>query len=215
MVAMKNNKLQKRMDQIAQVLGELYPNPSCALNFSCPLELLIATILSAQCTDKRVNEVSQTLFKKYRTVEDYANVSQEEFEEDIRSTGFYHNKAKNIRACCTEIISRFGGEVPDNLEDLESLPGVGHKTANVVLTNAFGISSGIPVDTHVIRLSNRWELVDTKDPLKIEAVLKELIPQENWTDVGHQIILQGRAVCSARKPDCENCPMSGFCPKKL
>lgn len=185
------------------------------LQYHNPYELLVAVILSAQCTDKRVNEVSQTLFKKYRTPEDYANASQEEFEEDIRSTGFYHNKAKNIRACCAEIIERFGGEVPDNLEDLESLPGVGHKTANVVLTNAFGISSGIPVDTHVIRLSNRWELVDTKDPLKIEAVLKELIPQENWTDVGHQIILHGRAICSARKPDCENCPMSVFCPKKL
>ncbi len=200
------------MSQIVQVLGDLYPNPRCALNFRSPLELLIATILSAQCTDKRVNEVTQTLFEKYRTVEDFAQSNQEEFEEDIRSTGFYHNKAKNIRACCADLIERFGGEVPQTLEELESLPGVGHKTANVVLTNAFGIASGIPVDTHVIRLTNRWELVDTKDPVKIEAVLKELIPQSDWTDVGHQIILHGRALCSARKPNCAQCPMNAFCP---
>lgn len=208
-----SKKIKDRMAKIADVLADLYPNPRCALDFTCPLEILIATILSAQCTDKRVNEVSKTLFKKYRTAADYASVSQEELEVDIHSTGFYRNKAKNIRACCAELMEKYNGEVPTDQKALESLPGVGHKTANVVLTNAFGIVSGIAVDTHVIRLTNRWGLVETEDPLKIEKVLLEIIPQENWIERGHQIILHGRAVCSARKPNCAQCPMASFCPK--
>ncbi len=210
---MPNKQLAGRMSKIAEILAQLYPNPRCALDYTCPLELLIATILSAQCTDKRINIVTKTLFKKYRSAADYAQVSQEEFESDIQSTGFFRNKAKNIRECCAILVEKYNGEVPSDREQLESLPGVGHKTANVVLGNAFGIVTGIPVDTHVIRLSNRWQLVETENPVKIEQVLMDLNPQETWFELGHQIIMHGRAVCVARSPRCEQCPMADFCPK--
>ena len=204
--------LSTRMKKIAAELAVLYPSPKCALNFRNPLEILIATILSAQCTDNRVNMVTADLFQKYQTAEDFANAPIEDLEAAIHSTGFYHNKAKNIKNCCAQLIEKYNGEVPPDIEKLAELPGVGRKTANVVLTNGFGIASGIAVDTHVIRLTNRWGLVETEDPLKIENVLTENNPQENWIDLGHQIILHGRAVCSARKPHCDSCTMAAFCP---
>ena len=204
--------LTSRMKKIAAELAVLYPNPKCALNFRNPLEILIATILSAQCTDNRVNMVTQELFQRYQTAQDFANAPIEDLEAAIHSTGFFHNKAKNIKSCCSQLIERYDGVVPADMEKLSALPGVGRKTANVVLTNAFGISSGIPVDTHVIRLTNRWELVDTEDPLKIEKVLLELNPQDTWIDLGHQIIFHGRAVCTARAPHCDRCTMAAFCP---
>jgi endonuclease-3 len=174
------------------------------------LELLIATILSAQCTDKRVNEVTKTLFKKYKTPKDYAQTPLEMLEEDIRSTGFYHNKAKNIRLCCAELVNRFRGEIPRTLEELVTLPGIGRKTANVVLGNAFGVP-GIVVDTHVGRISQRLGLTDEKDPVKIEFALMPLIPKEKWVLFSHQLIEHGRSLCLARGPKCPDCFLRPWC----
>lgn len=193
-------------------LRRLYPDAKCSLNYSNPLELLVATQLSAQCTDERVNVVTVHLFQKYRSVEDFATVSQEELEQDIRSTGFYRNKAKNIRAACQRIITDFGGEVPRTMSDMLSLAGVARKTANVVLGNAFGIVEGVVVDTHVGRLSRRFGWTKSEDPVKIEQELMRIIPEKDWLDLSHLLIFHGRAICDARKPLCERCTLADLCP---
>lgn len=193
-------------------LRHLYPDAKTSLNFSNPLELLIATMLSAQSTDERVNRVTAELFKKYRRVEDYATVSQEELEQDIQSTGFYHSKAKNIRAAAQRIMANYGGEVPRRMEDLITLPGVGRKTANVVLGNAFGIVEGIVVDTHVGRLARRFGWTSNEDPVKVEQELMRIIPRKDWLDLSHMLIYHGRAICLARKPLCAQCALVHLCP---
>jgi len=193
-------------------LWKLYPGATCSLDYSNALEMLIATQLSAQCTDERVNIVTTQLFKKYRTVEDFATVSQEELEQDIKSTGFYRNKAKNIRVACQRIITEYGGEVPRTMSDLLSLAGVARKTANVVLGNAFGIMVGFVVDTHIGRLSRRLGWTKQDDPVKIEQDLMRIIPQKDWLDLGHLLIFHGRAICNARKPLCAQCTLAHLCP---
>ncbi|MDK2892247.1 endonuclease III [Methanohalophilus sp.] len=200
---------------IWEILKKEYPNPQAALHFSNPLELLIATILSAQCTDAQVNMVTEKLFKKYRTVEDFANADQEALEKEIYSTGFYRNKAKHIRESAQIIITEFGGEVPDNMEDLLTLPGVARKTANIVLARGFGIIDGVAVDTHVKRLSGRLGLSKNKDPVKIEKDLMQLTDREEWDDLSMTFILHGRNVCDARKPKCGICKISELCPSSL
>jgi len=203
---------RQRVAAILPILKRTYPAAKCSLDHRTPLELLVATILSAQSTDERVNIVTKDLFKKYRKAEDYANVSQEELERDIHSTGFYRNKAKSIRAMAQALIERFGGKVPDTMEDLTSLAGVGRKTANVVLGNAFGKNVGIVVDTHVTRLSWRLGLTKHEDAVKIEQDLMQVVPQEDWTLFSHLLIFHGRAICQARNPQCEQCPIRQFCP---
>jgi endonuclease III len=193
-------------------LYALYPEPLCELQFRNPLEILIATILSAQCTDERVNIVTRTLFEKYRKAEDYLAVPQEELEDDIRPTGFFRNKAKNIRGACRRILDVYDGQVPDSMAELLTLPGVARKTANVVLGNIFNKAEGIAVDTHVTRLSGRLGLSQHVDPVKIEVDLMRLFPRERWTDVTHLLILHGRRVCSARKPNCPACTLNDVCP---
>ncbi|MDD5328142.1 MAG: endonuclease III [Phycisphaerae bacterium] len=200
-----------RVRKIFPVLKKMYPDARIALNFKNPLELLIATILSAQCTDVRVNIVTETLFKKYKSAADWAKADIKEIESDIKSTGFYHNKAVNIKGACGEIIERFGGKVPKTMEELVTLPGVGRKTANVVLGNAFGVP-GIACDTHVIRLSRRLELSGNSDPVKLEFDLAEIIPRKDWTMFSHLLIFHGRNICKARKPDCGNCGIARYCP---
>jgi endonuclease III len=203
---------REQVRAITAELRRLYPDARTSLNFTNPLELLIATQLSAQCSDERVNIVTADLFKKYRSVEDYATVSQEELEQDIRSTGFYRNKAKNIRAASQRIITNYGGEVPRTMEDLLTLPGVARKTANVVLGNAFGIVVGFVVDTHIGRLARRFGWTTNEDPVKVEQDLMKLIPQQDWLDLSHLMIYHGRAVCLARKPLCEKCTLAKLCP---
>ncbi len=202
-------------EQVRAIIAELrhlYPDARTSLNFSTPLELLVATQLSAQSTDERVNRVTADLFRKYRRVEDYATVSQEELEKDIQSTGFYHTKAKNIRAAAQCIMTNYGGEVPRTMEDLVTLPGVGRKTANVVLGNAFGIVEGIVVDTHVGRLARRLGWTTNEDPVKVEQDLMRIIPREDWLDLSHMLINHGRAICLARKPLCAQCALVHLCP---
>jgi len=201
-----------RLRKIISGLQKTYPGARCELNFSNPLELLVATILSAQCTDKRVNTVTTELFKKYRLAADYANADTAEFEHDIKSTGFFRNKAKNIQACCRKIVERHGGEVPRTMEELTQLDGVGRKTANVVLGNAFGVNAGVVVDTHVARLSQRLGLTHQRDPEKIERELMQLVPQKLWTLFAHWLIWHGRRRCFARKPDCKDCEIRKLCP---
>jgi endonuclease-3 len=193
-------------------LRRLYPEAMCSLNFSNPLELMVATQLSAQCTDERVNIVTARLFKKYRSVEDYASASQEELEQDIRSTGFYRNKARNLRSACQRILSEYHGEVPRTMEGLLSLAGVARKTANVVLGNAFGIVEGFVVDTHVGRLSRRLGWTQQTNPVKVEQELMRIIPQQDWLDLSHLLIFHGRAICDARKPLCTQCTLAMLCP---
>src|ERR1700726_2667918 len=205
-------KASERVAQLIKIFPKVYPNAHTELNFSNPLELLIATILSAQCTDKRVNMVTPGLFKKYRTAQDYARASQAELENAIKSTGFFRNKTKSIRAATAAIARKFSGKVPSTMEELRELPGVGRKTANVVLGNAFGKNEGIVVDTHVIRLSQRLGLTQHKDPEKIERDLMKLVPREHWTDWSHWLIWHGRRRCYARKPDCTNCEVFRLCP---
>ena len=211
-----NTKLQPgspaQVQAIIAELHRLYPEATCTLNFSNPLELLVATQLAAQCTDERVNMVTKQLFQKYRSVEDYATVSQEELEQDIKSTGFYRNKAKNIRAAAQRIITNYGGEVPRTMTDILSLPGVARKTANVVLGYAYGIVEGIVVDTHVGRLSRRLGWTTNEDPVKVEQDLMRIIPREDWLDISHLLIFHGRAICHARKPLCEECALAPLCP---
>lgn len=202
-----------RTQKIISALKRTYPNAHCELNFSSPLELLIATILSAQCTDKRVNLVTTELFKKYRSAKDFAEADISKLENDIRSTGFYKNKAKNIKACCSALVEKFGGEVPRTMEELHALAGVGRKTANVVLGNAFGINVGVVVDTHVMRLTNRLGLVKGTDAVKIEQELMKLVPQGDWTLFSHWLIWHGRRRCDARKPDCAGCEIAKLCPQ--
>lgn len=193
-------------------LAALYPDAECELNFTSPLELLIATILSAQCTDVRVNLVTEKLFQKYRKPEDYLAVAPEELEEDIHSTGFFRNKAKNIRGACQRLLEVYGGEVPDSMEELLTLPGVARKTANVVLGNIFEKAEGIAVDTHVTRLSGLLGLSTHTDPPRIERDLMRLYPQEHWTLISHLLILHGRRVCIARRPQCAVCALNDVCP---
>ena len=201
---------KSRINKILEILRSTYPDVKTALHHRTPLEMLIATILSAQCTDVRVNEVTKVLFKKLRTAKDYAEVPISDLEELIRSTGFFRNKAKSIKACCKAIQEDYGGKVPNNLEALVELPGIGRKTANVVLGSAFGIP-GIVVDTHVKRLSQRIGLTKEKDPVKIEFDLMALIPKKHWTDFSHQMIWHGRRLCPARKPKCPECPLLKLC----
>src|SRR6266851_4970349 len=202
-------------EQVSAIIAELrrlYPDAKSSLNFSNPLELLVATQLSAQCTDERVNIVTRDLFPKYRSVEDYATVSQEELEKDIRSTGFYRNKAKNIRAACQLLITNYNGEVPRTMADLLKLPGVARKTANVVLGNAFGIIEGFVVDTHIGRLARRFGWTTNEDPVKVEQDLMRLVPRQAWLDLSHLMIFHGRAICQARRPLCERCSLVKLCP---
>ncbi len=208
----KSLKAEKnRMQEIIGILKEIYSDVKIQLNYKNPLELLIATILSAQCTDARVNIVTQSLFKKYKYSVDYINVDIEELEQDIFSTGFYKAKAKNIKGACQIIIDEFNGNVPDNMEDLLKLPGVGRKTANVVLGHCFD-TPGIVVDTHVTRISNKLGFTDTQDAIKIEFKLMEIIPKEQWVMFTHYIINHGRNTCIARNPKCSQCAIKELCP---
>ena len=201
-----------RLKKILGALQKTYPDAHCELNYSNPLELLIATILSAQCTDKRVNLVTAELFKKYRTAADYANARPAELEQAIKTTGFFRNKTRNIQACCRILVERHGGQVPETMEDLTRLGGVGRKTANVVLGNAFDINEGVVVDTHVTRLAQRLGLTKQKDPVKIEQELMTQVPRQQWTFFSHWLIWHGRRRCSARTPDCPSCEIRKLCP---
>ena len=201
-----------RTERILAALQKTYPDAHCELNFSNPLELLIATILSAQCTDKRVNLVTAELFRKYRRAADFANADLAGLEQDIKSTGFFRNKAKNIQACCAALVDRHRGEVPRTMAELTALGGVGRKTANVVLGNAFGLNVGVVVDTHIARLSQRLGLTRQTDPEKIEQDLMPLVPREQWTLFSHWLIWHGRRRCAARGPDCANCEIQKLCP---
>jgi endonuclease-3 len=203
---------RERVKQLIKVWPKVYPDAHTELNFKTPLELLIATILSAQCTDKRVNMVTPALFKKYRSAKDYAIARAGELENAIKSTGFFNSKAKSIRGATSTIAEKFRGKVPSTMEELRELPGVGRKTANVVLGNAFGINEGIVVDTHVIRLSQRLGLTKQKDPEKIEQNLMKLVPQKYWAIWSHWLIWHGRRRCYARKPDCRSCEVFDLCP---
>ena len=205
-------KIRERIEQLVEAFPEVYPGAHCELNFRNPLELLVATILSAQCTDKRVNMVTPGLFKKYRRAADYANAPQIELENAIKSTGFFRSKAKSIRGAMRAIAEEHNGKVPDTMEELRALPGVGRKTANVVLGNAFGKNEGIVVDTHVVRLSKRLRLTRHVEPEKIERDLMKLVPREHWTNWSHWLIWHGRRRCFARKPDCSQCEVFQLCP---
>lgn len=209
---MKTEK-KKLAAEIIKRLDQAYPDAHCALVHNSAFELLIATILSAQCTDVRVNIVTADLFRKYKSPRDYLNTPPEELEQDIRSTGFYRNKARNIRDACEKIIENFGGEVPNTMDELLLLGGVARKTANVVLGNAFGIASGVVVDTHVKRLSNRLGLTKQSNPVKVENDLIKLVPEKDWIMFPHWVIWHGRAVCSARNPKCNECVLEDICPK--
>jgi endonuclease-3 len=204
--------VRRRAKRVVAALAKLYPDAHCALDHGTPLHLLVATILSAQCTDVRVNMVTPALFLRFKTAADYAGAKPAELERMIASTGFFRNKAKNIIACCTMLVQQHDGDVPDNMDELIVLPGVGRKTANVVLGNAFGIP-GITVDTHVGRLSRRLGLTVHDDPVKVERDLMELFAPADWTIVSHRLIFHGRQVCFARKPNCEDCTVRTFCPR--
>jgi endonuclease III len=201
---------KEKVKAIMEIFNEAYPDAACSLDYVDPLQLMVSTQLSAQCTDARVNIVTGSLFKKYCNVNDFANADLKEMEEDIKSTGFYHNKAKNIINACKMIISDFNGKVPSNMDDLLKLPGVGRKTANLVLGDAFGIP-GVVVDTHAKRLSKRIGLTENEDPEKVEFDLMKVIPKENWAMFSHQLVYHGRAVCNARKPICEECKIRNYC----
>lgn len=198
--------------EITKRLEALYPKARIMLKFSNNLELLIAVILSAQCTDIKVNEVTEKLFKKYKTLDDYADARQEEFEQDVKQTGFFRNKAKNIIASANMIRDKFSGKIPNTMEDILTLPGVARKTANIVLYNAYGLREGIAVDTHVKRLSGRLGLTKNTDPVKIEQDLMKIVPREKWGDFSYLLIEHGRAVCDARKPKCNGCKLADTCP---
>ena len=203
---------QKRTLEILQRLHREYPDARCSLDYHNPFELLVATILSAQCTDERVNQVTPALFKRFPKADDMADARTEELEEMIKSTGFFRNKTKSLLGMSNAVVERHGGKVPDEMDALVELPGVGRKTANVVLGNAFGKSEGVVVDTHVTRLSQRLGLTKEKDPVKIELDLMELVPRDEWTIVSHLFIDHGRAVCKAPTPRCEACVLNNICP---
>ena len=207
---MKKENYRNRVTHIIEILEKKYPDAKTALTFKNPLELLVSTVLSAQCTDVTVNKVTKELFKKYRSAKDYAQADLTELENDIRSTGFFRNKAKAIKAFCTTLLEQFNGEVPDNLTDLVSLPGIGRKTANVVLTEVYGIQ-GIVVDTHVLRLSRLMGLSNNKDATKVEFDLMAIVPKEKWRLFSNLLILHGRAVCIARRPRHQECKIVDFC----
>ncbi|MGB8477052.1 MAG: endonuclease III [Candidatus Acidiferrum sp.] len=204
----------KRVAAILARLDEAYPNATCELKHESAFQLLISTILSAQCTDVRVNQVAETLYKKYRTPEAFAYANPGELEQDIRPTGFFRNKTKSIMGASRAIIENFGGQVPRTMEEMLTLPGAGRKTANVVLGTAYGIASGIVVDTHVIRIANRLDLTRNEEPKKIEQDLMQVIPKEKWIQFSHQIIWHGRRVCQARKPKCVECSLENICYSK-
>jgi endonuclease III len=203
---------KKRAAKIATILGKRYPDAHCTLSFKTPLELLIATILAAQSTDKGVNLITPALFAKYKTAEDWALVPQEVLEPQIKSTGFYRNKSKAVRGAARLIVEKFGGQVPQTMEELLTLPGVARKTANVVLGNAFGKNEGIAVDTHAIRVSGRLGLTKHTDPVKIEKDLMEIVPRKNWTHFAHLLVFHGRNICRAARPNCAECPVNKLCP---
>ncbi len=200
------------INEVLERLKDEYPGATTELNWSNPLELLVATILSAQTTDVRVNQVTEDLFERYRTAEDYAGAAPEELEAGIRPTGFYRNKARSLQGMARALVENHGGEVPRTMPELVALPGVGRKTANVVLGNAFDVNEGVVVDTHVRRLSNRLGLSGNKDPEKIEKDLLELVPEKDRTVFSHLLILHGRRICKSRKPDCPNCSLNDICP---
>ncbi len=202
-----------RAQKICAALALTYPTAHCELNFSNPLQLLVATILSAQCTDKRVNIVTAELFKKFHTAKDFADAPLADIEEAVKTTGFFRNKAKNIQACCAALVEKFHGEVPRTMDELHALAGVGRKTANVVLGNAFGINVGVVVDTHVTRLANRLGLAKGTDAVKLEQVLMPLVPQKDWMLFSHWLIWHGRRRCAARTADCANCEIKNLCPQ--
>jgi endonuclease-3 len=204
--------IEERAPEVIRRLEAAYPDAKVALNFSNPLECLVATILSAQCTDEKVNEVTATLFKKYRRAEDYLAVPEDELKADIKPTGFFNQKATSIRAACQRIVEVYGGEVPGTMEDLLTLRGVARKTANIVLGNSFGIVEGIAVDTHVKRLANRIGFSNESDPVKIEQDLMRLIPREKWFSFTYVLIDHGRTICHAKKPRCTECPIEPLCP---
>jgi endonuclease-3 len=210
-IKVEKEEARERVRKIWLILKKTYPGAKIALEFVNPLELLIATILSAQCTDARVNVVTKDVFKKYKSAADWAGGDLKEIEVDIRSTGFFRNKALNIKGACTRIIEHYGGKVPGTMEELLTLPGVGRKTANCVLGDAFGVP-GITCDTHVIRLSRRLGLSQNSDPVKLEFDLAEIVPRKDWTAFSHLLITHGRSICTARKPDCPNCPIAQHCP---
>lgn len=201
-----------RTRKLVERLKSTYPDARCSLDYTNPLELLVATILSAQCTDERVNLVTKTLFQKYPRAHDYAEAPAGQLEEDIRSTGFYRNKAKALRACGAALVQHYEGDVPADMEALVELPGIGRKTANVILGNAFGMAEGVVVDTHVRRLAGRLGLSQHTDPDKIERDLMALVPREDWIVVSHLLILHGRNICTARAPKCSVCPLNDLCP---
>ncbi|MCJ7719548.1 endonuclease III [Candidatus Bathyarchaeota archaeon] len=207
-----NSDDQNRTLKIIELLEKEHRDAKIALNHTNPLELLIATILSAQCTDERVNIVTKTLFKKYRSVEDYAEADLKELEQDIRSTGFYRNKARNIKKCCQMILDKFGSQVPKTMEEILELPGVARKTANIVLSNAYGVVEGIAVDTHVRRLSRRLGLTANDNPDKIEQDLMKLVPKSKWMRFTELLIFHGRKTCTAKRPKCETCVVNKLCP---
>jgi len=205
-------ELKKRSQWLFRALKKTYPDAHCELNYTTPFELMVATILSAQCTDKRVNLVTEKLFKKYKGPQGYASAPLKEIERAVHSTGFYRNKAKNIQANCKILVEEYGGEVPTTMEELISLPGVGRKTANVILGNAFGKSEGVVVDTHVSRISQLLGLTRATSPEKIEKDLVQIFPRRDWTLLSHLLIWHGRACCIARRPQCQNCSLQAKCP---
>jgi len=214
---MRETKVQKkeRTEQIIKLLKRAHPDAHCALNHANPFELLIATILSAQCTDERVNIVTADLFRKYRKPADYLKVRDTELQQDIKTTGFFRNKTKSIQGACKMLVEKFGGQVPKTMDELLQLPGVARKTANVVLGVAYGIAAGIVVDTHVGRLSHRLGLTKQKDAVKIEQDLLALVPKKDWIIFSHLLIFHGRRVCKARRPLCEECVVEKLCPSSM
>ena len=211
----RESPIEERAPDIVRRLSKAYPDAKVALTFSDPLEMLVATILSAQCTDERVNMVTKSLFRKYRKPQDYLRVPEAELAADIRPTGFFNQKTKSIRGACQRIVEVYGGKVPDTMEDLITLPGVARKTANIVLGNAYGKVEGIAVDTHVRRLAERLGFSKEKDPDKVERDLMHLVPEKQWFPFTYVLIDHGRAICVARKPRCEDCPVSDLCPSSL
>lgn len=209
---MDNSELKEQTMKIIKLLEKIHPDAKIALNFANPLELLVATMLSAQTTDVRVNIVTKSLFKKYKSAEEYAKANLTELEQDIRSTGFYHNKAKNLQKACQLLVEKYHSQIPKTMEELLELPGVARKTANIVLYNAYGVTSGIAVDTHVRRLAQRLGLTKHKDPDKIEQDLMELVPKDIWMHLTDLLIFHGRRICDAKKPNCAECVLNEICP---